>query len=800
MKKHLALLLALLLAFSLAACATEAAAPTPSPAAQPQETPAPSLYVPGTYSAQAAGFGGTVTVTITVDSGAITDVVVDAPQETNGIGSKAAQELPAAILAAQSAEVDAVSGATFSSSAVKEAASKAIEMAKTGSSSAPEAEVKMAPGTYEASAYGFIAIEPMTVKVTVDETSITDIELDGNKESVAMVRSVKEYMIPRMLDLQSIAVDSISGATLCSNAVKQATADALTQALVAGGSDASAISAFQVPETKVEAAQTIDVDVLVVGMGGSGCAAAMSAVEAQAAAGQAVSVLAIDKAGRYGGTSSFCGEPMAVNAPKYKEEFNGGEDYMDGEALIAAWEEYTEGDAKMNIVEKYLDNSGDTIDWLFYDHGFLFNNPLSGFTPQDIYRCKYQYVSVFNVEEGRDYGEVIDGGQNTQVDKYFARLIEDYTEAGGQYMLETEATEILYDQATNTATGVLATAHDGTVYTINAKAVILASGGFAGNAQMEEEYLSQNPYYDKLGGFWTLIGMAQNDGKMIQSAIENLGAGTYNIDMVPMVHFASSNVVIHDYPVETIEDAALDMWYGWPYTTSLNCVPDSLVLNSDIPWVDADGERFVKEGQLFSWWYAGPSYWAVMSQDVLDGIAQSGFSSTLYTYAAGNQGRTLGNVPIPEIYEITEKLVDMGVLLKAETLEGLAGLMGVPTETFIQTMADYESYCAAGEDTQFGKDAAKLISLGKGPYYAMKGYSCTFSTVGGLDIDENFNVLKADGQTIINGLYAVGNESGGVLYSNKKPYVTYGGAALGWAFTSGRLSGAQAVSYINNSK
>ena len=182
MKKHLALFLALLLAISLAACATEAAAPTPSPAAQPQETSAPSLYVPGTYSAQAAGFGGTVTVTITVDSGAITDVAVDAPQETSGIGSKAAEELPAAILAAQSTEVEAISGATFSSNAVKEAASKAIEMAKTGSSSAPEAEVKMAPGTYEASAYGFIAIEPMTVKVTVDETSITDIELDGNKE------------------------------------------------------------------------------------------------------------------------------------------------------------------------------------------------------------------------------------------------------------------------------------------------------------------------------------------------------------------------------------------------------------------------------------------------------------------------------------------------------------------------------------------------------------------------------------------------------------------------------------------
>ncbi|MGB3933252.1 MAG: FAD-binding protein, partial [bacterium] len=68
-----------------------------------------------------------------------------------------------------------------------------------------------------------------------------------------------------------------------------------------------------------------------------------------------------------------------------------------------------------------------------------------------------------------------------------------------------------------------------------------------------------------------------------------------------------------------------------------------------------------------------------------------------------------------------------------------------------------------------------------------------------LDIDANFNVLKADGKTPINGLYAVGNDSGGVLYSNKKPYVTYGGAALGWAFTSGRLAGGNAVEYITAS-
>ncbi|MGI6151937.1 MAG: FAD-binding protein [Christensenellales bacterium] len=793
MKKWIALLLSVLLTL-LAAC---------SPAATPQEntetpgvataTPETAgLYIPGTYSATAKGFGGDVTVTVTVDAEKITDCTVVGDGETAGIGTEAIEQMPARIIVANSAEVDAISGCTVTSNAIKVAAADALNQAMGKEASA----VKMKPGTYTATAYGFIAIEPISVKVTVNETSILDIEVDGNRDSVAMVRSVNTFLVPRILEHQSVAVDAISGATATSNAVLTAVTDVLKQALAAGGADAAALSAFQTKEPKTGGSETIDVDVLVVGMGGSGCAAAMSAVEAQAAAGSDISVLAIDKAGRYGGTSAFCGEPMAVNAPKYKAEFNNGEDYMDGAALLAAWDEYTEGDAKMNIVKKFLDNSGDTIDWLFYEHGFLFNNPLTGFGPQDIYRCKYQFVSRFNVEEGRDYGIPIDGGQNTMVDKYFANLMEDYTEMGGRYMLETEATDLIYDEATRTIQGVKAVAHDGTEYTINAKAVILATGGFGGSAELEERFLSENPYFDNLGGYWTLIGMAQNDGKMIASAVD-LGAGTYNIDMVPMVHFATSNVVLHDYPVHPTNDGSIDQWYGWDQVWSLNNVPDGLVLCSDIPWIDMQGERFVKEGQLFSWWLAGPSYWAVWSQDRLNDLAEKGFSSRIFTYAQGSQGILPANMPIPEVYDIVEKLVDMGVMVKADSFEELAEKMGVPAATLSTTLNNYEAYCASGTDEQFGKDAAKLLALGEGPYYALKGYSAAFSTVGGLDIDENMNVLLSDGTTPINGLYAVGNDSGGVLYSNKKPYVTYGGAALGWAFTSGRLAGANAVTYTN---
>ena len=99
------------------------------------------------------------------------------------------------------------------------------------------------------------------------------------------------------------------------------------------------------------------------------------------------------------------------------------------------------------------------------------------------------------------------------------------------------------------------------------------------------------------------------------------------------------------------------LWYGWEQTWSLNELPNALILCSDIPWVDADGERFEAEGELFGWWKAGPSYWAVWSQDQIDGIAENGFSSNLSTLAAGNQGLMPGNMPVPEIYDVLDKLV-----------------------------------------------------------------------------------------------------------------------------------------------
>ena len=754
---------------------------------------ADAAYTAGTYTAAAAGFGGEVKVTVTVDEKAITDVKVEAAGETPAIGGVAVANMPAAIVAAGSADVDITTGATVTSQAIITALEAALAQA-----SGADLTAKMAPGTYTAQAYGFQQISPITVNVTVDETSIKKVEFDGNLDSVAMIRAVKTYLLPRIVENQSVGVDAITGATATSNAVLSAAKECIAQALAAGGSNPAAISAYMKPEVKIEAQETIDVEVLVVGMGAAGISAATSAAEAQKAAGLPVSVLAIEKSGRYGGTGAFTGEPMSVNPPRYKAQYNNGEDYMDRDALLAAWTEYVEGDAKMEIVEKFLDASGETADWLYYDHGFLINNPTAGFGA-NTYRCKQQYVSIATAEPGRDYGMDVTDGQNTMVDKYYQRFVSDFVKLGGQYMLETEGYALIYDEASNRVTGVKAKGQDGTEYTINANSVILCTGGFAGSEELEKKYLSQNPYFDHFGDEqWTMIGMHENDGKMMEAAIE-IGAGTYNISVVPMIHFATSNITIHDYPVHTYEKGdpnhAYVLWYGWDQTWSLNEIPNALVLCSDIPWVNADGERFEAEGELFGWWKAGPSYWAVWSQDQIDGLAQNGFSSKLSTLAAGNQGVMPGNMPIPEVYDVLDKLVAQGYVVKADTYEELAAKMNVDAATFTKTMEDYASYCEKGVDEQFGKAANKLVKVGNGPFYALKGYSACFATNGSLNINENFEVLKADGQTPIGGLYAGGCEASGVLYSEKKPYVTYGGAAIGFAYTSGRLAGGYAAEY-----
>lgn len=732
-------------------------------------------------SKTAKGYGGDVNVTVTFADGKITKVEVEGKDETVGVGSNAIDALPAKIVEANGTNVDVVAGATITSKAILSAVEQAIaeatgEMIEVG-------EVKMKPGTYTVKTNGFSLLKEMEVAVTVSETAIESIEVKDNAETYPFLEAAKEKMIPRIIESQSISVDTITGVTGSSTGIKLGVEAALKEALAAGGSEESAIANFEKEIKKSTETETIDVDVLVVGLGGSGTAAAMSAAEAQYAMNgndpSKTSVLAIDKAGKYGGTSCITADTMGINAKGYQDTYNNGQDYVDAEAMKQNWNEFTKGDAKQDLLDLFFNESGETIDWLI-DHGFDYGSvgPQRGFTDQDIYHVKFQYT-------GQGYGN-----WKKETGEMFDSIMKDYEELGGKYLLEVEATDLIYDETNHAVTGVKAVGYDGKQYTINAKSVIIGTGGFSKNYELQKEYLS-NEYYP-LKGEWLMYGMQQNDGKMISAAL-GIGAGTYNIGMPPMVHLQGAPITLRDYPVEVVGDESdVGFWSKLPRRNSLNDFPQALASFGSALQVNMEGKRFSNEAGTFQTWKSGPRYYTIWSEETFNDWKENGFTTSFNDDLTCQGGIDAGK-PIPELFDIVDLCIDKGIAYKADTLEELAKVINVDPTVLTEEVKKYNDACAKGVDEEFGKDPSMLVAIPEnGPYYAFVGASYIYSTVGGLDVDTNIQVLDTDGNTI-DGFYAVGTDSLGVLFSEQREYVTYGGAAQGWAYTSGRLAGVHAA-------
>ena len=727
------------------------------------------------------GYGGPVTVTLTLQNDKITECEIVGDDETEGIGSKAVEELPAKIVTANSADVDVISGATFTSKAIISAAGKALAEAK--GEEIETSKVKMTPGTYTAKAAGYGLTLPISVDVKVNETSIVDIKVDteNSSESKPMLADTIELLIPRMLDYQSVAVDSITGATATSNGIKQATTDALEQAIKSAGTDPGAIEVFKAIPPKLDIHEEIDTDVLVVGMGNSGLIASLSIAENlnKQADGDSskVNMLAIDKAGRIAGTGMATGDILAVNPPRMMEEFNNGEKYVDEKVLWDVWMDFCKNDPKESVLKMFFDESGKAVDWANYDQGFSMGEPKEGFTVDDVYLVKHQLLDL-------DYGDI-----ETEVAKLHYHLLDSYEKYGGEYILETEAYELLYDESTGAVTGVKARNNNGTEYTINANAVVLATEGFIGNPDMQVEYLS-NEYFP-LKGVWKAKAMMQNDGKMIKQAID-LGAGTYNIGMPPMVHVAGGTEILRDYEVHFI-DGVINPWTEKTATWSLNDVPIIMTTAPNTLQLDTTGKRFCNEAGIFEWWRAGPKFYTIWSEDQVNDIEKNGFKYNEDNPFIGQGGIPEGQ-PVPEIKEVIETCIEKGSAYKVDTLEEAEKLTGMKEENMKATLSTYNAAYEKGADDEFGKDPEYLEKINEnGPFYVFCAASYPYSTCGGLDINDRLQVVKEDGVTPIKGLYAVGTDSMGTLYSERNSYVTFGGAAQGWCVTSGKVVGETLV-------
>ncbi len=611
-------------------------------------------------------------------------------------------------------------------------------------------------GTYTAEVTGFNLMGKVPVTVEIKDGKMASITIGENGETNGMPQMVEKYMIPRMLENQTVSVDVITGATSTSAAVRMGVMLCLEQA----GAD---MAQFNADLPKSDAVEEYTVDVVVVGMGGSGTAAALSAAEAGA------TVLALDKAGKWAGTSAVTSGPMAVNTPSQvaaeyaewadpitgqKRVKKAGENLVDAEALYQDWINYTTVDgvqhAKIDVIRAVIDGSGEALDWLM-TYGFQFD-PAKGFVGG-----KWGIFTSYT-------------GNKALTEDFFANAYAKYeSELGGKYLLETEATELIVKDGK--VAGVKAVKWDGTQVVVNAKNVILATGGFAGSEELMEQYL---------GEAWKLYGMAQNDGAGIKLAT-SVGAATYNIDMWPMSHFVAP------YMIMTAFEAAD------------NDIPYGLVASAEVMVVDQTGTRFINEANIAMNAYTnGAKYYTILSAEQIEILKTQGLSKN----ASGrylSQGGVKADTPLTNIEAVIEKGIEMGYMYKADSLDALVSAIGnekMSADNLKASVAAYNAAANGGEDA-LGKSADNFARLGAvneaSEYYvAITGAPYIYSTCGGLEVNVDMQVINEAGE-VIEGLYAVGTDSMGVMFTNTKGYTNYGGVAQGYAFWSGRIAGAHAA-------
>ena len=595
-------------------------------------------------------------------------------------------------------------------------------------------------GDFTGTAKGFGG--DVSVTLTLTDGAITGCTAEGKDETEGVGSQAIAKMPGAIAESGSIAVDGVSGATITSTAIKEAAAAALTAAGLNPDDYKTAVENNATAEDS-----TVDADVVVVGAGGAGMTAAITA------AGEGKSVVILESQSMVGGNSVRATGGMNAGKTVYQDENEFGESagvektlktaaekYADNETITALaktvseqWAAYQanptgyfdsvelmeldtmiggKGINDPELVETLCANSADAIDWLD-EHGITLHN-VSSFGGASVKRIH----RPVNAE-----------GKTVSVGSYMIPLLEENCKkAGVQILLNTTANEILTD-ANGAAAGIKATGSTGETVTVNAKAVVLATGGFGANLDMVVKYKPE------LKGFMT-TNAAGIQGQGIEMA-EAIGAATVDMDQIQI------------HPTVEANTAAL-------ITEGLR--GDGAVL------INAEGKRFIDE---------------VGTRDVVSAaeIAQTGSYSWLVVDQA-----------MVDASSVIQGYIKKGYTVTGATYEELGKAMGVDAAAFAETMEKWNGYVEAKNDPDFGRTSF-ANPLNTAPYYAVKVTAGVHHTMGGLKINANTEVLNEKGE-VIPGLFAAGEVTGGVHGANR-----LGGNAVADFTVFGRIAGAAASDY-----
>lgn len=514
--------------------------------------------------------------------------------------------------------------------------------------------VAIADGSYTGTARGNNG--DITVNTTFKDGKIESVEIVSQEETQGISNDPIEQMGQRIVDAQSVAVDTFSGATMTSRGIINAVSNSIENA---GGN----LDDWKTEvEITVEPVSNTTCDIVVIGSGASGMTSAIYAAQ------NGANVILVEKQDILGGTSllsasMFGSVGTRVHIAEGKTETTEDlyENYLKPEAATGGL--IADSEAAKVLAE----NSTAAAEYLL-DLGVDFDHTSSKF--------------ILAPASGKRVGSMVIPALTSEMEK-----------ANVDVRKSTKATKLLLEDGK--ASGIEVETKDGQTYTINAKAVVIATGGFAASKEMVSKYLpewSNSIYYCSPGDTGDGIVMAQEVG----------------LDITDLTVMKANPLVFYD---------------GTKALTMNSAVKVGAIM------VNHEGKRFANEQGSY------------------------GISPKINSETNGEGIVIFDNSLVEQNDEIKEYL-EKGYLTEASSLDELAEKLDIDADALKETVATYQEEVANGEDTEFGRSTLADLYSGD-TFYGIVVKPSIQGTFGGIHTNVNTEVYDTDGD-IVPGMYAVG--------------------------------------------
>jgi fumarate reductase flavoprotein subunit len=473
--------------------------------------------------------------------------------------------------------------------------------------------------------------------------------------------------------------------------------------------------------------ENIQADIAILGSGVAGLAAAVAAAE------KGASVVLLEKTNALGGRSVRAEGFFAADSPA-QQRF-GVDAPVD--VLFRMAMDYAHWRINPRLIRAFINKSGDTVRWL-ESKGCLIDR-VTPFYRNQVYR-------VWHQPKG--------GGAEV-----IAVLKKNCEELGVKALTRSPAKKIVTEPS-GKIVGVIADKDD-TEIRINAKSVIIATGGFGGNKELLKKYCPD--YSEDIN---TAAPIYNGDGLLM--AME-LGAANEGLGTLHM---------------------------GGPRFAGTNSHVGAMAQEPDAVWINIKGERFADETLAYNHY------------ESINTILQQPHKRTFSIFDEQIKRRVLENGPykirqgvyyglykedMADLPQELDKQVESGNVKISSSWDDIAAWIGTSPETLKATIEEYNSGCSHGYDESFIKDRRFLSPLIHPPFYALKCRSGIIGTIGGIKINHCMEVINRQ-DDIIPGLFAVGTDAGG--WESDTYNVHLSGTTFGFPLNSGRMAGENAAEFV----